>query len=93
MNSKAKGTYNERKTINLFEKQGYKTIRAAGSKGDWDIIAWNHQHILFIQVKTRDWPGTEEMERLKQSPCPPAGKKLIYRWITGRREPDVREVH
>jgi len=31
--------------------QGFNVLRVAGSKGLYDLVAWNEEQILFIQVK------------------------------------------
>lgn len=41
----------EYETKHLMERQGYTTLRTAGSHGFADIIAFNQEHIKFIQCK------------------------------------------
>jgi hypothetical protein len=38
--------------------------------GTWDIIGIGSTDIVLCQVKTRDWPGTDEMETLRAFPAP-----------------------
>jgi hypothetical protein len=45
-----------------------------------------------VQVKTRDWPGTAELETLKEFRAPANCKKLIHRWRDRVRLPDVKEL-
>ena len=33
------------------EKEGFRTVRTSGSKGDWDVIAYNNKVVRFIQLK------------------------------------------
>jgi hypothetical protein len=92
MNAKAKGTRNEHRSIQILESAGYQCTRAAGSLGAWDIIAIGSTDVVLCQVKTRDWPGSVEMETLRAFPIPPNAQKLVHRWRDRQRTPDVREV-
>jgi hypothetical protein len=92
VNAKRKGTFREHRSIALLEAAGYRCTRAAASLGAWDIIGIGSTDIVLCQVKSRDWPGTAEMETLKDFPAPPQCKKLIHRWRDRQRTPDVREV-
>jgi Holliday junction resolvase len=80
MNSKAKGTRAEHRSIKLLEAAGYRCCRSAASLGDWDIIGIGSVDTILLQVKTRDWPGSVEMEQLKLFPCPSNCRKLVHRW-------------
>jgi hypothetical protein len=92
MNCKRKGNRNEHKSIRLLEAAGYACTRAAASLGVFDIIGVGSTDIVLVQVKTRDWPGSVEMEAIKLFACPPNARKLVHRWRDGQRLPDVREV-
>jgi Holliday junction resolvase len=92
MNRKAKGSRNERKSIKLLESAGYICTRAAASLGDFDIIGIRSKDVVLVQVKTRDWPGGEEMEALREFRCPLNCRKLIHRWRDRLKFPDVKEV-
>ena len=92
MNAKAKGTKNEHRSIRLLEALGYRCTRAAASLGEFDIIAIGSTDVILLQVKTRDWPGTAEMEGIGLFPCPPNCRKVVHRWRHRARLPDVREV-
>jgi Holliday junction resolvase len=92
VNGKAKGTRNEHRSIALLEASGYRCTRAAGSLGAWDIIGISATGVLLLQVKTRDWPGTVEMETLANFPAPWNVVKLIHRWRDRQKLPDVKEV-
>jgi len=92
MNAKRKGTRNEHRSIALLESAGYRCTRAAASLGEWDIIGIGSTDVVLVQVKTRDWPGSAEMETLQDFPCPPNCRRLVHRWRDRRRLPDVREV-
>jgi len=92
LSAKAKGTRNEHRSIALLEAAGYRCTRSAGSLGEWDIIGIGSTDVVLCQVKTRDWPGTAEMEALKLFPAPANCRKLVHRWRDRQRLPDVREI-
>jgi len=92
MNTAGKGARNERRSMALLEAAGYQCTRAAASLGAWDIIGIGSTDVVLVQVKTRDWPGSVEMEQLKLFPAPPNCRKLLHRWRDRQRRPDVREV-
>lgn len=92
MNAKRKGTRNEHRSIRLLEAAGYRCTRAAASLGAWDVIAIGSTDIILLQCKTRDWPGSVEMEQLRLFPAPANARKLIHRWRRGVATPDVKEV-
>ena len=92
MNAKRKGSRNERRSIALLEASGYLCTRAAASLGVFDIVGIGPSDIVLCQVKTRDFPGSVEMETIRSFPCPPLCKKLIHRWRDHHRNPDVRMV-
>jgi Holliday junction resolvase len=92
MNGKAKGTRNEHRSIQLLEAAGYQCTRAAASLGTWDIVGIGSHDVVLVQCKTRDWPGSAEMETLRLFLCPPNCKKLVHRWRDRQRLPDVKEL-
>jgi hypothetical protein len=60
--------------------------------GAWDIVAIGSQDVILLQVKSRDWPGSAELETLQAFPCPPNCRKLVHRWKDRQRLPDVKEL-
>lgn len=92
MNCKGKGTRNEHRSMRVLESAGYACTRAAASLGAWDIIAIGSQDVILLQVKTRDWPGSVEMETLKNFVAPSLCRKLVHRWRDHQRLPDVKEL-
>ncbi|MGH9445553.1 MAG: hypothetical protein ACRD3O_07500 [Terriglobia bacterium] len=92
MKCKAKGTRNEHRSIRLLEAAGYACTRAAASLGVFDIIGIGSTNVVLCQVKTRDWPGVEEIEAIRLFPCPPNARKLIHRWRDRQRLPDIRQL-
>lgn len=92
MSSAQKGRAREWRSRDLLEREGYEVVRAAGSKGVFDLVGFRKDEIVLVQVKTRDWPGTEEMADLARFPVPPGVRKLVHRWRLRVRLPDVREL-
>lgn len=76
----------------LLEAAGYVCTKAGASLGVWDIIGVGSNDFVLLQVKTRDWPGSTEMETLKTFIAPSNAKKLVHRWRDRQRLPDVREL-
>jgi hypothetical protein len=92
VNTKAKGTRAEHRSIRLLKASGYACTRAAASLGAWDIIGVGSTDFALVQVKTRDWPGSVETETLKAFPAPPNCRKLVHRWRDRQRQPGVKEL-
>lgn len=93
MNAKAKGNRTEHKTIALLEREGYRCTRAAASLGVFDIVAVGLHDVLLCQVKSNRWPGSAEMEAIRQFPAPPGVRKVVYRWVDRQLLPDIRRVN
>lgn len=65
--------------------EGYTTIRAAGSKGKTDILAWNGNHYRHIQVKTfakRPGDYSDDLAALSSFPAPYNATREL--WIKQR---------
>jgi hypothetical protein len=92
MNTKRKGTAREHRSIAPLEAAGSRCMRAAASLGAWDIIGIGSIDVVLAQVKSRDWPGSAEMETLRGFPCPPSCKRLVRRWRDRQQMPDVKEL-
>jgi hypothetical protein len=56
------------------------------------ILGVGSTDFVLVQTKSRDWPGTAEMETLTLFPAPPNARKLIHRWRDRQRLPDVKEI-
>ena len=92
INTKAKGSRIERKTIKLLETAGYFCIRSAGSLGPSDIIAANRLGLRCIQIKCNDWPRPDERESMQLAARNLPANCLIecWRWNDGAREPLIK---
>lgn len=91
-NTAAKGRRNEHRPRAILEAAGYRVIRAAGSLGEWDLVGLGPRGVIVVQVKTRDWPGTLEMDSLRESCGWRYITRLVHRYRDGIRLPDVREL-
>jgi Holliday junction resolvase-like predicted endonuclease len=92
MSSTAKGTRAEYKSRRLLEAAGYVVVRAAASKGPFDLVAVSTVDVLLVQVKSNRPPGPAERAALAACPCPPSGKRLVHVWRDRVPKPEVREV-
>ena len=92
MNTKAKGTRNEHKTMKYLERHHYACTRSAASLGLWDVIAIRADNVMVIQVKSNCWPGSEEMEALELFECPKCVSREVWRWDDYARHPKVRRL-
>ena len=80
------------RSIRVLEADGYVCTRSAGSRGVWDLIGIRRTDVVLVQVKTRRWPKSAELRRMREFPCPKGVRRLIHRWRSGQEEPDVRAV-
>ena len=87
-----KGRRNEHRTQHLLERLGYHTVRSAGSLGPFDVVGISATEVVLIQVKTNGWPGTHEMETMREFPCPTGTRKVIHRWNDRAYLPVIKEV-
>lgn len=92
MNTSAKGRRGEHRSRAVLEAAGYEVIRAAASKGVFDLIGVSRTDVVLVQCKSNRWPSPEELEAIQLFPCPPNARKLVHRWRDRVRQPDVREV-
>lgn len=62
------------------EGLGYCATRAAGSKGAFDIIAYNENHVRFIQVKYEQSPTSysADIAKMKSTKVPQFCTKELW---------------
>jgi Holliday junction resolvase len=91
---KAKGRRNEARSAAWLEARGYRVVRAAGSKGVWDLWGCRPQspQLLLVQVKTGRMPPAVEIERMVKFPIGSEAQRLLHLWMPMEREPLVWEV-
>ena len=82
-----KGRKFEWKARKELELQGYTVMRSAGSKGAFDLIAFNESSIRLIQIKsTNNLKSSlealfrDDLKRVKGCPAPPDATKELWCW-------------
>lgn len=66
----SKGRAIEAKIVNFLKAEGYNAVRSAGSKGAFDVIAYNDSVVRFIQSKyTNDPDRGYKTDLRKMSEC------------------------
>lgn len=78
-NTAAKGRGIEWEIRDFLKARGYWTVRAAGSKGPFDLVSVGLLAVLLIQAKANHWPPPEERKVLEGLPCGTTAIKLIVR--------------
>jgi hypothetical protein len=89
----SKGRVAEWRSRDLLRAGGFTVVRAAGSKGAFDLVAWNANGGFLVQVKWNAWPSPEERAALEKIPVPPGFRKVVHRWNDRTSLPLVRELH
>lgn len=92
MDRKYRKGQRENRSMALLKAAGYRCTRSAASLGEWDIVGIGPDGFVLCQVKTRDWPGAEEMQVLQAFRCPANCRRLIHRWRDRVPLPDVKEI-
>jgi len=81
MDDTRKGTHkNEHRSKAILEAAGYAVCRAAASLGVWDLVGISATDVVLCRVMAGEWPGTAEMETLREFVAPPNARKLVHRW-------------
>ncbi|HEY4721038.1 MAG TPA: hypothetical protein VII92_04275, partial [Anaerolineae bacterium] len=63
---------------------GYTVVRAAGSKGPIDLVAWNDSELRLIQIKSgRKGIAPDELSALQRLPAPPLASVEVWEWKRG----------
>jgi hypothetical protein len=75
----------------ILESAGFEVI-SADSRGLWNLVGISATGIVLCQVKAGDWPGTLELEAMREFPAPENCIKIIHRWRRGQRSPDVKRI-
>ena len=89
MNTKAKGTRLEHKTMDYLEAIGYLTTRSAASLGAFDVIAVGPIGVRLIQVKANRAPGPPEREQMEAISVPDNCTIEYWVWKDYARKPIV----
>jgi hypothetical protein len=89
MSTATKGRRAEHRVRDILEAAGYRVIRAAGSKGIADLVAWNSAHLRLVSVKSGTAYASEvEREALRLVPAPPGTTREIWR-LPDRKPPRI----
>ena len=89
INTKAKGTRLEHRTMRVLEAAGYKCCRSAASLGEWDVIAVGPAGVRLVQVKANRRPGSVEMETLHSFQTPANCSREVWVWKDRARQPII----
>jgi hypothetical protein len=92
INKYSKGKRTGLKTIEYLKRQGYTSIRSAGSRSPFDIIAFNNSETLLIQVRSNRFPKVSDIIAMSNYPTLASIKKFIYVWKDRYLYPIVRPV-
>lgn len=93
MNTAAKGRRAEYKSRKLFEALGYRVIRAAASKGTFDLACFGKTDVKLIQVKCGNKPSKKEFKAMQDFPQGPFVVKLVHIWHARAKEPEVHYIN
>lgn len=83
-----RGRDNEYRAMRDLEAEGYTVTRTAGSHGAADVIAWNDQHIRFIQIKSyikRMTSYAKDIAQLTELVTPPNATRELWIRKKGQR--------
>ena len=70
MSNYATGARIERLARDVLRRYGYYVVRSAGSKGAFDLVAWNKDEIKFIQCKKVGAWSKADLEKMVKVPIP-----------------------
>ena len=93
MNPARKGRRAEHRARHALEAAGYTVLRAAGSKGVADLVAWNGDHVRIVSVKSGGrYVSTRERAALLTRPRPAGVSVDIWRYAHGSTVPLVERL-
>jgi hypothetical protein len=88
-----KGRRNEYRSMAFLEGAGYHCIRAAGSRGLFDIWAVSATDFILCQVKSGDARlTTPDLTLIKALPVPTNCRKVVHIWRPRQKLPTIYEV-
>jgi len=92
MNTAAAGRRREHKSRRWLEDRGFHVVRAAASKGLFDLVAIGATCVELVQVKTNRPPSPAERRAMLALAVPVNVRKRIHVWRTRAREPRIVEL-
>lgn len=91
--NKSKGARNERRSRDYLYKIGAeRVVKAGGSLGEFDLVAFFPGEVIAVQVKTNAWPNPAERAAMQSCLRMHYIRKEMHRWNTGAREPEIRAL-
>lgn len=87
MSNYTKGTGIENRIIKFLESCGYCAVRSAGSKGAFDVVAYNEKIIRFIQSKYTSDPNrsyTSDIKKMEAVKVPSNATKELWIYESNR---------
>ena len=75
-----KGYRLERKAVKELRDKGYYVVRSAGSHGAVDLVAFNAQEIILIQVGVKGRKTKIDEEMLRRVPAPKRTIRQMWLW-------------
>lgn len=73
----------------------FHVVKAGGSLGCFDLVGLGYDKIYLVQVKSNNWPGKAEMERIREvlgQLDPTVYVVELHRWDDYARLPTIRVV-
>jgi Holliday junction resolvase len=93
MNTSKKGARAEHRARALLESTGYQVLRAAGSKGVADLVAWDAVSLRIVSVKSGTQYATAiEREALRNLPRPANATIEVWRFPDRCRAPLIERL-
>jgi len=92
MSNYRRGRAGEYRAKAALERAGFCVIRAAGSKGPADLVAFDGVSIRLISVKVNCYVSAIEREQLQLLPVPQNCTKEIWRFPDRCRQPAIERL-
>ena len=85
--NRQRGIDAERRAIKDLERVGYEVIRAAGSHGTFDLVAYGPLGCRFVQIKTDTVNSRVALAReaVAEADLPPHSTGELWRWQAEKR--------
>jgi hypothetical protein len=81
----------QRKSSEVLKAAGYICSGLPDSQL-FNLVAFCSSDIVLVQLAIGEWPDADKLRAIKSFPAPRNTRKLVHRWRSYARTPDVREV-